>query len=108
MEQEIKDEKVLDAILDVDVRRPIEPYLGLQGRICTSKGKEWDYYKSIRKYLPEWWIEFTQSLNEKGSGPKFRTIDSFIKTREKNPWRKEILSYMFGPFPQDLLDNGHK
>jgi hypothetical protein len=66
-------------------------------------GKPYDYYKSLAGKWQKWWDEFNTRLDENGK-LQFRTAWSFIRSRTKDEWEREILWEMIGPKPQPEED----
>lgn len=70
-----------------------------QSKKIKYDGKGWKYFLSIKAKLPEWWDEFNSKT--KDTGPYYRNIWSFIKTKTKNSQERTWLYQMFGPKPEE-------
>ena len=56
--------------------------------------------------LAKWWEEFSQKLDEKNGGPKYRTIHQFAEAKTKNPTEQEWIATMIGPEPRMYSEKG--
>lgn len=73
---------------------PIAPQESSSKKKRNSKA--WEYYESIRNFLPEWWEEFNGDLDKFGR-LKYTTIRLFITTKTKKKLERDWLFQMLGP-----------
>ena len=102
--QELQDsEEKIDSILD-DFESPTE--VKTKGHPYTFHNDAWKYYQTIQPQLEEWWREWSETLDEKNGGPKYRTVGQFARSRSKDRREQNWIESMIGPEPALSLYKG--
>lgn len=92
-----KSERELDAILDADFSNPTQLKMGLQ--YFSMHNPAFRFYREVQPKLAPWWEEFSQELDQKTGGPKYKTIYQFARAKSKVPREQDWIAQMIGPEP---------
>ena len=90
-------ERELDAILDADFTSPTQLKMGLQ--YLSKHNPAFRFFREVQPKLAQWWEEFSQELDQKTGGPKYKTIYQFARAKSKVPKEQDWIAQMIGPEP---------
>jgi hypothetical protein len=93
----VESERELDAILQADFTSPTQLKMGLQ--YFSKHNPAFRFYREVQPRLAQWWEEFSQELDQKTGGPKYKTIYQFARAKSKVPRERDWIAHMIGPEP---------
>lgn len=95
--ESVESEREFDAILDADLTIPTHLKMGLQ--YFSKHNPAFRFFREVRPKLAQWWEEFSQELDQKTGGPKYRTIHQFARAKSKVSKEQDWIAQMIGPEP---------
>jgi hypothetical protein len=93
----VESERELDAILQADFTSPTRLKMELQ--YFSKHNPAFRFFREVQPRLAQWWEEFSQELDQKTGGPKYKTIYQFARAKSTVPKEQDWIAQMIGPEP---------